>query len=231
MSKIEKNKLNIKILIWIALLVFSSGYANCITILYCSIPVTHFTGNITNLAISFINRDINTIYSILFAVFSFFIGGVFCGFIFYKKHIGFSKVFGISLISCGFFYIILNIFFLNKLSIIIVSTAFISGVQNALLLRYKNITTRTTHITGYLTDCSVNLGRALKGDKMAFKLFLFFFLNIIIFLLGAILGVYFIEKLNLRSFFIIGFLQILAGIFYLYFINNKDIGEEILKNS
>lgn len=230
MSKRAKNKLNIRILIWIALLVFSSGYANCITILYCSIPITHFTGNVTNLAISFINGNISNMYSILFAIFSFFIGGVFCGFIFYKKHIGFNRVFGIVLIFCGFFYIILNIIFPNNLTIII-STAFISGVQNALLLRYKSITTRTTHITGYLTDCSVNLGRAIKGDKIAFKLFLFFFINILVFFFGAILGVYSIQFLDLRSFFIIGFLQIISGFFYLYFINNRDIGEEILKNS
>lgn len=229
MYRIYSKKLNILILLWIFTLVFTSGYTNCLTILYCNVPITHFTGNITNLAINILKGKIENIYTIIPALISFFIGGTFSGFIFFKKHIGFSNVFGISLLFCAFIYILFNIIFKNNL-LLIISTGFLSGMQNALLTRYKGITTRTTHITGYLTDCSVNLGRAMRGDKNAFDHFLFFLINIFIFFLGGIIGFLCLEKFGFYSFFIIGLLTAFSGFFYTKFLNFKDYNQIILKN-
>ncbi|MGP1411162.1 MAG: YoaK family protein [Peptoanaerobacter stomatis] len=222
-------KLNLKIVFWLMFLTFTSGYTNCIALLYCSIPLAHHTGNISNLAIAVMNCDMESICLFISAILSFFIGGVFSGFTFYKKHVGFSRMFGITVIIYGILYIILNAF-IHSTFILIISTAFIAGSQNGLLTRYKGITTRTTHLSGYLTDCAVNLGRTLRGDKKSFKYFLFFFVNILSFFIGTISGTIAISSMKVDSFLLVGILRISSGLFYLKFINKKDIHQSILTN-
>ena len=138
-------------------------------------------------------------------------------------------MFAILNIIYAIFYIILNLLLKNNL-ILIISTAFMSGLQNALLTRYKGITTRTTHMTGYITDASVYLGRAISGDKEALTKFKFLVLNIFSFFLGTVIGVFSIDNLRLTAFIITGTLKIITGIYYLIFINKKDIHQVILKN-
>ena len=54
--------------------------------------------------------------------------------------------------------------------------ALVLGAQNGLVLRYRGILTRTTHMTGHLTDCGAVLGRMVQsrswhGENL--RLFLF----------------------------------------------------------
>ena len=85
-------------------------------------------------------------------------------------------------------------------------------------------------MTGYITDASVYLGRAISGDKEALTKFKFLVLNIFSFFLGTVIGVFSIDNLRLTAFIITGTLKIITGIYYLIFINKKDIHQVILKN-
>lgn len=222
-------KLNIKVLFWLTLLTFTAGYTNALGLVFLSLPLTHYTGNITNLAVSFINNGSTGSLKIILAIISFFIGGIISGIVFYKKHVGFSKKFGYAGICSGIMYIAVN-FIIRNVYMIIISTAFISGLQNGLLTRYKGMTTRTTHMTGYITDASVYLGRIIAGDKYSLSKFKFLMLNIFSFFLGTIIGVLSIDNLRFTAFIITGTLKIVTGIYYLIFINKKDIHQVILKN-
>lgn len=222
-------KLDIKVLFWLTLLTFTAGYTNALGLVFLSLPLTHYTGNITNLAVSLINKGSFGSLRIILAIISFFIGGMLSGIIFYKKHVGFSKKFGFAGICSGVMYIAVN-FLIRNVYMVIISTAFISGLQNGLLTRYKGMTTRTTHMTGYITDASVYLGRAISGDKDALTKFKFLVFNIFSFFLGTVIGVFSIDNLRLTAFIITGTLKIITGIYYLIFINKKDIHQVILKN-
>lgn len=222
-------KLNIKVLFWLTLLTFTAGYTNALGLVFLSLPLTHYTGNITNLAVSFINNGSTGSLKIILAIISFFIGGIISGIVFYKKHVGFSKKFGYAGICSGIMYIAVN-FIIRNVYMIIISTAFISGLQNGLLTRYKGMTTRTTHMTGYITDASVYLGRTIAGDKYSLSKFKFLTLNIFSFFLGTIIGVLSIDNLRFTAFIITGTLKIVTGVYYLIFINKKDIHQVILKN-
>lgn len=222
-------KLNIKIISWLTFLMFTSGYTNCIALFYCGLPLYHHTGNITNIAIALNNHENEMLPLLIGAILSFFISGVISGMTFYKKHVGFSKTFGIMVIIQSILYIIINFFFTSK-TVLIISTAFIAGAQNALLTRYNGITTRTTHLTGYLTDCSINLGRAIRGDKNAFRYFLFFLINIIAFFIGTLVGVFTVSNISVRAFFLVAIFRMMSGLFYLKFINKKDVYQMVLKN-
>lgn len=222
-------QLNIKILSWLTFLMFTSGYTNCISIFYLGIPLSHHTGNLTNIAID-ISAGSKDVFLVIGAISSFFISGVISGATFYKKHVGFSRIFGVMAIVQSIIYIILNYLFPSK-TMLILSTAFILGAQNSLLTRYNGITTRTTHLTGYISDCSINLGRALKGDTASFNNFIFFLINIIAFFVGTVIGVLTVNSISVRSFYYVAVLRIISSTFYLVFINKKDIHQKLLKNN
>lgn len=224
-----QRKLRLSILVWLTILTFTSGYTDSISIIYLQIPTTHHSGNIVNSILSLLNESYDVAINFALAIIFFFLGSMVAGIFFYKKHVGFSNMFAILNIIYAIFYIILNLLLKNNL-ILIISTAFMSGLQNALLTRYKGITTRTTHMTGYITDAAVNLGRALLGDKTSLKTGIFYLINIFIFFSGAVVGIYIIRVLNYYSFIIAAILKILSSIFYIIFINKKDKHQIILKN-
>lgn len=72
----------------------------------------------------------------------------------------------------------------------VAALALVLGAQNGLALRYRGILTRTTHMTGHLTDCGAALGRmiharSLRGENL--RLFLFHFLCLCFFLFGVVM--------------------------------------------
>lgn len=72
----------------------------------------------------------------------------------------------------------------------VAALALVLGAQNGLALRYRGILTRTTHMTGHLTDCGAALGRmiharSLRGENL--RLFLFHFLCLWFFFFGVVM--------------------------------------------
>lgn len=222
-------KLKLVVLLWLTALTLTAGYTNGLSIFYLGTPVTHHTGNLTNLAIMLVSGNHRTLILIISSILSFFAGCVVAGMIFYNRAIGFSRIFAYITIGYSVLYIVTNLLIRNELYLLC-STAFMSGVQNSLLTRYNGITTRTTHMTGYMTDAGVYLGKALRGNRRAFKIFLFFMGNIIIFFLGSFIGIWSVMRLGFYSFIAAGFLRMLSGIYYLLFIHEKDTHQLVLKN-
>jgi hypothetical protein len=84
-------------------------------------------------------------------------------------------------------------------------------VQNGILLNFHGVTTRTTHMTGYLTDAGVELGKRLRGVKTErWKLF-YFAIHILIYLIGAVVGALTRHALSLYAIAVAGALQIICG--------------------
>lgn len=221
-------KLKIVVLLWLTFLTLTAGYTNGLSVCYLGTPLTHHTGNITNLAIILATGKTYAIMKVACAIFFFFLGCVIAGMFFYNKHIGFSKMFAYVTIIYSLLYIFTNMLFRNEIYLLC-STAFMTGAQNSLLTRYNGITTRTTHMSGYITDAGVYLGRAIRGNRWALKIFLFFFGNVMMFFIGSLVGLYSVSYFGFYSFILAGVMRILSGIYYIIFIYDKDKHQLVLK--
>lgn len=213
---------------WKCMLIFISGFINSSALIHFSMAVTHHTGNVSALALSLGGMSKKDTVIIALTMLSFFAGGVLSGFVFYKKSVGFSKIFGMITIINGICYFMINSLFFHEIPFLL-STSLIAGIQNSFLTRYGNVVTRTTHLTGYLTDSGVYLGRCLRGNFSELKYITFIFTNIFFFILGALFSTWVNLYCKQWNILIPSCLQILAGAYYLYCINHRDSEEKILK--
>ncbi|NLM06731.1 MAG: DUF1275 domain-containing protein [Tissierellia bacterium] len=224
-----KFKVEIKhvVYFWLLLLTFNAGYMNVAALIGVDIAIGNHTGNLSNLAIYMASGDIASIREIIIAVSSYLIGATVAGFIFYEKKAGESRRFGVILIIYGIIYL-LGIRFIegaiNKLFLF----SLIAGSQNGILTRYRGLTTRTTHMTGYLTDVGVSLGKTLRGDSKCFWQFLFYFVNIVAFIAGGVIATLFPLFLNMFWKLFPGIMLIFAGTIYIYLIYDIEDHEKIL---
>ena len=227
-----KVKYNYKVFLWLFSLMFVSGYLNSTSIILYSYSISHHTGNLAQIAINLhMNAPLEAL-RLLAIIASYFLGGIVSGFLFYKHHVGYSKRFGIILIADGIL-LILVYFFIGNIFARYLTISFIMGNQNAFLTRYKRITTRISHITGYLTDAAVYLGRIMRGCKTSIRPFWFIIFNVLGFLIGALAGLFLIQ-IDVRFHLLLpAAIYILAGSFYHMEIYKGEIEhkEKVLRNS
>lgn len=205
---------------WLSLLTFVGGTINAQAVVGISVPVSHFTGNITHIALNIIKGKTHIMLFMLVALLVFAIGAFFSGYFFYDKKVKKSKAFSNYLfISAAF----LSIFtFFGNISVLFFYCALYLGMQNGMLFKYKGILTRTTHITGYLTDAGVNLALAAKGKKTKLALGLFYVINILVFVAGCVFGVVSYKKLGINSLYATSSIILAAGLWYRIKIYNNQ---------
>ncbi|NMA13150.1 MAG: DUF1275 domain-containing protein [Chloroflexi bacterium] len=208
-----KVKYKYKVFLWLVSLMFVSGYLNSSSIVLYSYSISHHTGNMAQIAINFYINAPQEALRLLGVIAAYFLGGIVSGFLFYEHHVGFSKRFGAILIVDGILLIIIH-YFVEDTFIKYMTISFIMGNQNAFLTRYKGMTTRISHITGYITDAAVFLGRIMRGSRSFVRPFWFILLKILGFLLGALAGVYLIQ-IDIRFHLLFpAAIYIFAGFYY-----------------
>lgn len=207
-------------LFWLSLLTFVGGTINAQAVVGISIPVSHFTGNVTHIALNIIKGKTYIMLMMLFALIIFSVGAFFSGYFFYNKKVKRSTAFSNYLFGNAVLLSILT--FVGNVNILFFYCAFYLGMQNGMLFRYKGILTRTTHITGYLTDAGVSLALATKGKKGQLALGLFYVLNMLIFVAGCIFGATSYKKLGIDSLYATASIIFAAGIWYRVKIYNNQ---------
>ncbi len=173
---------------WILMLVFIAGALNAAGWLQYGQTLSHMTGNLTRLGFSFTGKDREALTLFMVCILSFFFGATLSGYGFPEHRVGLWRRSGIVLMGCGAVLMLAEIAQMPQ-DARAASLAFVLGAQNGLALRYRGILTRTTHMTGHLTDCGAALGRmiharSLHGDNL--RLFLFHFLCLCFFVFGVI---------------------------------------------
>ncbi len=134
----------------IFLLVLASGLINAYCVSNFKVPVAHHTGNATEMALAIGNRQQYVTYLAILAL--FFFGSLCSSFLTYGGRIqpGLLAMFILCLIT----------YILKDCPVYLL--VFIFGFQNSLPLHYEGALVRSTHITGYLTDSAVIIGRFLR---------------------------------------------------------------------
>lgn len=197
---------------WTWLLTFTSGFANVVALLLFGTAVTHHTGNISRLPLTFNHSAIHIHLFLLGLILSFFMGCVLSGVLFHDQMLRPKKRYGILLLSLGILLLLINL--LNHSTLVLYTISFLSGAQNAMFLFVKTYLARTSHLTGYLTDTGFALGRILAGYRSDWRKFLFNLSQICFFISGGYLGMIICTYLPKQAVNIIAYLYMTAGAIY-----------------
>ncbi len=218
------NKKRLGLHIWIALLTFSAGFTNAEMTVGRRFSVSHHTGNLSQFAISL--SEGKPVLFLAALIFFFFLGSTLSGVLFYKKVIGQSRIYGFTSIVHGIATILLGFFLpTNTFFLFILFQSFALGIQNGILRNVRHTTSRTTHMTGYLTDAGVALGAFFRGDKKALVCFCYFALHLLLFTTGAFLGAFSFRWLDVYAAMAAGMIQLFSGLVYFmsrYFGSRKQ---------
>lgn len=207
------NKERLGLHIWIALLTFSAGFTNAEMTVGRRFSVSHHTGNLSQFAISL--SEGKPVLFLAALIFFFFLGSTLSGVLFYKKVIGQSRIYGFTSIVHGIATILLGFFLpANTLFLFILFQSFALGIQNGILRNVRHTTSRTTHMTGYLTDAGVALGAFFRGDKKALVCFCYFAMHLLLFTTGAFWGAFSFRWLDVYAAMAAGFFQLFSGLVY-----------------
>jgi uncharacterized membrane protein YoaK (UPF0700 family) len=174
--------------LWILMLVFIAGSLNAAGWLQFGQTLSHMTGNLTKMGLSLTGQSVESFKLAGIYLFSFFIGATLSGYSFPEHRQGLWRRSGLVLMVGGGL-LLLSEFMPFPQGARMAALALVLGAQNGLALRYRGILTRTTHMTGHLTDCGAALGRIIhsrswRGENL--RLFLFHFLCLNFFMSGVV---------------------------------------------
>ncbi|NMB29320.1 MAG: DUF1275 domain-containing protein [Clostridiaceae bacterium] len=201
--------------LWVSLMTFSAGFINAETLLGPAFTSSHHTGNLTQLAAALKNGRWTLALTYLGMIVAFFMGSTIAGMLFYQCEIGHSKRYGYFLLMSGTLYALMSFTLPSELLLIPCFFAALSlGIQNGILLNYHGVTTRTTHMTGYLTDAGIELGKRLRGAQTERWKLPYLTLHILIYVVGSVVGALTRHTLFCYTITVAGAIQIVCGIIY-----------------
>ncbi len=202
--------------IWISILTFLAGAINVTAIFLLDRTISHQTGSLSRISIALVEKNYSQFFDLFTYVFLFFVGAFFSGLTTFKRNRGarylhslYPFVFGVLLILGDF-----NAFSLVNLLRVM---AFGMGLQNGTYIRFHKIIIRTTHMSGYVTDAAVSLGRALHGDKEERFKAIFLIYSIFCFVMGGLFAAFMSIQLSDQLIKILGMSYILVALIVFIF--------------
>ncbi len=215
------------LLLWMCILTLLAGAINAVSIFgykdVSGTTVSHVTGLISNMAAGVSKGDLNAVWAFLRVILLFFAGAIVSGIVTGERAFYLHKRYGIIILCVGGLLII-PYFLEANYSILIL--AFAMGLQNGMVVAFKGVVVRMTHMTGNITDLGVYIGYKIRGNKNELPITgIIPFLAIVSFILGGIAGILLYGLINNVIFFIIsGIYIIVGGIYFVlrYLCKDKD---------
>ena len=204
------------LLLWFCILTFLAGGVNAISIVgYNAMTISHITGLLSRVAIYTTYGNYTFIWEFIKPLLAFFLGALISGFVTGERAFILKKRYGFIILAIGLLIIVA--YFLN-VNWCIMLFALIMGMQNGMVVSFKGVVVRMTHMSGNVTDLAVFLGYKLRGNKNE-KLItgLIPFLAIISFFVGGIVAVLVYRKIYNVVFFIVSGIYIVLSIVYFIF--------------
>ncbi len=227
-----------------ACLAFQGGFLNVAGLLTVHIFVSHVTGFSAHFSVNLLKGNfLTSLYFMLVPL--FFLLGAFFSCLFTeirkknRKHPGYINI--LCTLSSIFFLISIlgvnNYFgnfgepFANFRDFILLSTlAFACGSQNAIFTHFSKSIVRTTHLTGITTDLGIGLAKYFISGDQEERLINKVRIDIIIsFILGSILSVYILPKLQFLGFLIPAVISLIVGV--RLYMTKIALGFEDLKSN
>lgn len=151
---------------WKYSVTFLAGACNACAILVFSSTISHYSGNLTLSALAIAQKEYWILASLALNICMFILGAMIAGHYFYNES-GVIKPYYLSILIIFGGSLIISHYLFSDSNYVLRILAFGIGVLNGIYLKENEILIRTTHMSGYLTDIGVNLGRFHQGDKVA----------------------------------------------------------------
>lgn len=207
------------------LLAINAGMINVlglVTVLHQS--VSHMTGNVSVLAMSLFDWQLDNILYLSMVTLSYVIGSFYSGLILGNSHLRFGRRYGLPLSLVAFFIVLCWGFlpYFPKYGLLWACAAM--GVQNAMVSHYKGTIIRTTHLSGVLTDLGLALGYKLRGLQVNYKQVTLHLLIFFGFLIGGIIASIIYPYFKLNAFLVPATLSFLLSTVYwiIYFRSRQQ---------
>lgn len=148
---------------WMIILTHLAGCINAVAVYcYAGMTVSHVTGLFSKLAISIATVEIGDFLSLFLIISAFFLGAVTAGIATGERAFYLHKIYGFIILAVGAL-VIVPFFIESQFSMALL--AFVMGVQNGMVVSFKGVVVRMTHMTGNLTDFGVFVGYKIRGNK------------------------------------------------------------------
>ena len=212
------------LLLWMCILTALAGVINAISIFgYNGTTVSHLTGLVSKVAINLAKGDMTGCWGVLRVILAFFVGAIISGFITGQRAFYLNKRYGFIILSIGLL-VIIPYFLSANYSILLF--AFIMGLQNGMVVSFKGVVVRMTHMSGNITDLGVFIGYKLRGNKdEKIVTGLIPLAAIGSFTLGGIVGMGLYGLLKNYAFFVFSIIYIMLGLVFFFLrvkCNDKD---------
>ncbi len=201
--------------IWMIILTTLAGVVNAISIFgYDGTTVSHVTGLVSKFAVSIAQGDFKECLKPFLVITSFLMGAIIAGILTGERAFYLHKVYGFIIIAIGI--LIIAAYFLNaKHSVLLFG--FIMGLQNGMVVSYKGVVVRMTHMSGNLTDLGVFIGYKIRKNKNEKTISGIVPLTALIsFTVGGIVGIILFGLIHNVIFFVVSDLYIILGIIYFF---------------
>lgn len=201
------------LLLWMCVLTSLAGAINAISVFaYFGVTVSHLTGLVSKFAICISFGIFDDGFQIFLVILMFFIGAIISGFVTGERAFYLHKRYGFIILAIGLL-LIPGVWLIKKYAIFLF--AFLMGLQNGMVVSFKGVVVRMTHMSGNITDLGVFIGYKLrknKEEKLPTGLIPMF--AIISFTIGGILGVLLFNAIETKTFFILASIYIILGVLY-----------------
>lgn len=225
-----------RLFVWMIILTMLAGVINGLAVNYYGITVSHLTGVITNFGISISKGDLKNMGWLFSVIIAFLVGSILAGYITEQRSFYLYKRYGWIIIAIGITLAMGVLFFKNSNNNLIRLFAFLMGLQNGLVVSFKGVVVRMTHMSGNITDLGVFIGYRLRGKvKEKAETGLVPLGCLLGFTIGAVLGIFLYKLIGIVAYYLIAIIYVILG--GIYFILQKtcidkdfnDIPDELEK--
>ena len=201
------------LLLWMCILTCLAGALNAISIFgYDGTTISHLTGLVSKVAINITQGSPEGVWDVLRVILLFFLGAIVSGFITGERAFFLHKRYGFIIIAVGIL-IIIPYFIPAKYDILVF--AFTMGLQNGMVVSFKGVVVRMTHMSGNITDLGVYIGYKLRGNKNEkYITGIIPLVAILSFIIGGIIGVLLFSQIHNAVFFVTSAVYIIVGSIY-----------------
>lgn len=197
------------------ILALLAGLINAVAI-YChnGMTVSHVTGLISKFSVSVSVGDFVGCLGLAAVILAFFAGAVVAGVATGERAFHLDAVYGCIIISIGLLILLPLVLDATHTVILL---AFLMGLQNGMVVSFRGILVRSTHMTGNITDLGVYLGYKIRGDRNEKPIYgIVPALTIAGFILGGIIGIMLYEFIGSYIFVAASAVYIILGTVYFY---------------
>ena len=205
--------------IWVYLLRLLGGYLNVTAIILFSRVVGGQTGNISKIAIAYVEGNFNTVFQLVAIAFTFMLGGFISGLLKPFDRAEMGPRYGFLFVGIGLIFVLFSIMGFNSVFFLLY-LVLVLGATNGITLYCKGMVVKTTIITGTLTDIGITLSETFKGASLDKQKLTFHFLNLFCFLLGATLAAFIGIRTTWNMVSIAGLLELVIGF---YFVSLREV--------